>query len=120
MIRKIKKVAIALISLVSVVSLCFAMSPGEKVVSEKISESDISVNIKQGMSLNEVKSYLDEKSVKYFVEQNEDIIQLAFTIGDGSTGGGLNTVDKYILFTVKFDDNSLVHQVEKEGAYKGV
>lgn len=115
MIRKIKKVAIALISLVSVVSLCFAMSPGEK-----ISESDISVNIKQGMSLNEVKSYLDEKSVKYFVEQNENIIQLAFTIGDGSTGGGLNTVDKYILFTVKFDDNSLVHQVEKEGAYKGL
>ena len=116
----IEKVAIALISLVTVVSVCFAMSSGDKAVDEKVSESDISLNINQGMSLDEVKSYLDKSSIKYFVEKKGNIIQLAFTIGDGSTGSGLSTVEKYILFTVKFDDASLVRLVEKEDAYKGL
>ncbi|WP_444886906.1 hypothetical protein [Microbulbifer sp. JMSA008] len=120
MIRKIKKISIALIALVSIASLCFAMSPGGKTVGKKINESDIGVNIKQGMSLVEVKSYLDENSVKYFVEQKGNIIQLAFTIDDGSKGSGLSAVEKYILFTVKFGDDSLVYQVEKQKAYKGL
>ncbi|WP_155731896.1 hypothetical protein [Pseudoalteromonas luteoviolacea] len=96
---------------------------------EEIGSKDIRDNIKVGVSLDEVKSYLDARGVKYFSEEKEDIkpvvdgdftIQLVFTIGKDVSGSGLSSVEKYTLVFVRFDENYSVIDLKMEYAYKGL
>ncbi|MCO7191308.1 MULTISPECIES: hypothetical protein [unclassified Pseudoalteromonas] len=96
---------------------------------EEIGSKDIRDIIKVGVSIDEVKSYLDARGVKYFSEKKEDIrpvvdddftVQLVFTIGKDISGTGLSSVEKYTLVTVRFDENFAVTDLKMEVAYKGL
>lgn len=134
MLMKIK-VSALLILFLTMTTSCFAFSPeGKKVMSKtELKFEKIQADIPIGMSFKSVKEYLNGKGIKYFSEtieeyelhaqpdsEGEFAFQLAFAMDDEISGSGLSSLEKYIVVTIRFDKNSLVNNVFKEEAFKGL
>jgi len=130
----IMRTSVLLIMFVTLISLCFAFSPGDTVVSDaEIELENIKNAIPLGTSFERVKKYLDDKGIKYGSEKKEDLsllhepdleanfaFQLVFAIDDEISGSGLSSIEKYIVVIIRFDKDSLVNDFFIEDAYKGL
>lgn len=118
-IVKVLKILLKVMFLSSGISLCMDQAFGERAVHEQISKDEIKINIVRGMAFQDVTSYLEENSIKYFIENKGDFTEMSFAVNDRGSVSKVDIVEKLFLFIVTFNNNEQISYIKIEEVYKG-